>query len=122
MYFFFFTYIMIHFLACLIYWQTYINDTLNDCESNLSSERDDSTNLQRIDVAINVQLTPISAIMEYKWSYSLIIMEQQKKKIQKIYLNPQVKNLWKLKLQNNHINFRKTIFVLQFITIVIYFS
>ena len=113
---------MIHFLACLIYWQTYINDTLNDCESNLSSERDDSTNLQRIDVAINVQLTPISAIMEYEWSYSLIIMEQQNKKIQKIYLNPQVKNLWKLKLQNNHINFRKTIFVLQFITIVIYFS
>ena len=53
----------------------------------------ESTNLQRIDVAINVQLTPISAITEYEWSYSLTIMEQQKKKIQKIYLNPQVKNL-----------------------------
>ena len=51
---------------------TYINDTLNEWKSNLSSEQDgDSTKFQKIDVESKVQLTLTYAIKENKWSYSL---------------------------------------------------
>ena len=67
--------------------------------ATLMEPDDDSTKLQRINVEINVLLTPTYAFMEYKMIYSMTTMKQQKNSF---------------KLQNNPTNFRKTIFAVQF--------
>ena len=67
----------------LFYCHAYINDTSNECSSNLSSEQgDDSTKFQKVDVQSNVQLTPTFVLKENKRTYSVIITKQQRKKIQ----------------------------------------
>ena len=83
--------LQIRFLICLcyntfinlFYCHAYINDTSNECSSNLSSEQgDDSTKFQKVDVQSNVQLTPTFVLKENKRTYSVIITKQQRKKIQ----------------------------------------
>ena len=85
------TKLQIRFLICLccntfinlFYCHAYINDTSNECSSNLSSEQGgDSTKFQKVDVQSNVQLTP-SMLKENKRTYLVIITKQQRKKIQK---------------------------------------
>ena len=68
----------------LFYCQAYINDTSNECSSNLSSEQgSDSTKFLKVDVQSNVQLTPTFVLKEIKMTYSMTITKQQRKKIQK---------------------------------------
>ena len=68
----------------LFYCQAYINDTSNKCSSNLSSEQGgNSTKFQKVDVQSNVQLTPTSILKENKRTYSVTIIKQQRKQIQK---------------------------------------
>ena len=68
----------------LFYCQAYVNDTLNECSSNLSSEQGgDFTKFQKVDVQSNVQLTPTSILKENKRTYSVTIIKQQRKQIQK---------------------------------------
>ena len=68
----------------LFYCQAYINDTSNECSSNLSSEQgSDSTKFLKVDVQSNVQLTPTFVLKEIKRTYSMTIIKQQRKKIQK---------------------------------------
>ena len=68
----------------MLYCQAYISDTSNECSSNLSSEQGgDSTKFQKVDVQSNVQLTLTYVLKENKRTYSVTIMKQQRKKIQK---------------------------------------
>ena len=61
----------------LFYCQAYINDTLNECSSNLSSEQGgDSTKFLKVDVQSNVQLTPTFVLKENKRTYSVTITKQ----------------------------------------------
>nr|POE53209.1 hypothetical protein CFP56_13615 [Quercus suber] len=68
--------------------KAYINDTSNECSSNLSSEQGgDSTKFLKVDVESNVQLTPTSILKENKSTYSVTITKERRKKIQKTLLN-----------------------------------
>ena len=69
----------------LFYWQTYISDTSNECNSNLSSEQDDdSIKFQKVDVESNIQLKQTFVIKKIKRSYSVTTTKQQRKRIQRI--------------------------------------